>query len=247
MKKILFLILFFCFNNLLAKEYFVEDNGEIEVVISRDNINRIKIFNDRIKDIRANSDEIIVDADKKLGEIYIRPAFGKDNIDVYLNTENSFNYKLILKVEDIKSQQIFLNREDFTLKKYADSDILRRQKLKLIDENLYFNFEENFKLSAINLIRAMSLGIKLQDFNIVNRNYENIINYKDLKANWIVSYVQNKNLNISGEIIKITNISNKDIVLDEKMFFKKGIRAIRLESLVLKPNNSTFLYLIGGE
>jgi type-F conjugative transfer system secretin TraK len=234
-------------SNICANDYFIEDNGEINVTISRDNINRIKIFHDRINNIRANSDELKVDVDKTNGEIFVKPITSKSSIDVFLKTENGFTYKLILKVKDVKAQQIFLNRENFTLSNYADSDILRREKLKLIDENLYFDFADNYKLSAINLIRAMTSQTKLKQFTIVNRDYQQLMKYKKFKVDWLYSYIQNDKSNISGEIARVTNTSKETLELNEEVFFRNGIRAVRLEKMILEPSESCLLYLVGGE
>lgn len=248
MKKLItILTLFFISSNIFAKDYSIENNGEIEILISKDNINRIKVFNDRIKDIRANSNEIVIETDKVSGEIYIKPVYGRDKIDMFLTTENGFTYKLLLKSKDIESQQIFLNRNSTTLQNYADSDVLRREKLKLINENLYFNFEDDFKLSAINLIRAMSSSAILKEFSVINRKNQIILEYENFKVEWLYSYIKNDKSGISGEVAKITNISNHNITLDEKMFFKRGIRAVKLNKFELQPNESCYLYFVGGD
>lgn len=243
---ILFTLILVPFFRINAKDYLIEDNGEIEVIISKDNINRLKIFHDRIKDIRANSDELVIEADRIGGEIFIRPTIGKDNIDIFIKTENGFSYKLILKVKDIKGQQIFINRNDSTLQNYANSDFLRREKLKLIDENLYFDFNDNYKLSAINLLRAMSSRAKLKEFSIISRKSQRILNYRDFRVEWLFSYIRNDGSGISGEVARIINISDKKIELTEDIFFRKGIRAVRIEKLELQPNEFSFLYFVGG-
>lgn len=241
-----FVFMFLLSFTVFAKDYALKDNDEIEVIISKNNINRLKVFNDRIKDIRSNSNELIIETDKTSGEIYLKPTYGKDKIDVFLKTENGFTYKLILKVKDISSQQIFINRNDFTLQNYANADVLRREKLNLINENLYFNFEDEYKLSSINLIRAMSSNAILKEFRIIDRKHQNLLNYKNFKIDWLYSYIKNDRSGISGEITKITNISHRNIFLKEEMFFRKGIRAVRLEKLELRPKESCYLYFIGG-
>jgi hypothetical protein len=235
----------FCVD-VYAKDYSAQDNGEVEVVISRENVNRFKIFHDRIKDIRANPDELTIETDRVSGELFLRPAFGRNNIDAFIKTEKGFTYKIVFKVRDLPAQQIFINRNDFTLQNYADADILRREKLKLIDENLYFDFQDNYKLSAINLIRAMSSGVNLREFTHVDRDSRRILNYRDFKVEWLFSYIKSDKSGISGEIARITNISRGKIELAEDMFFRNGIRAVRLEKMELGPNESALLYFVGG-
>lgn len=239
-------ILLLSFNSGFTKDYFVENNGEIKVNISKNGLNRIKVFDDRIKDIRTNSNELTIDIDKKDGELFVKPITN-DNIEVFLKTEKDFTYKLTLVVREIGSQQIFLNRNELTLNNYADADVLRREKLKLIEENLYFDFEEKYEISAINLIRVMSSGAKIKEFSIVNRNKQQLLQYDNFDVIWLYSYIKNDKTGISGEISKIVNKSNKKINLDESMFFRNGIRAVRIEKLELEPDKSCYLYFVGGE
>lgn len=251
MKKIVLFLIIFMFlvkNNLFARDYSVENNGSVSVIISRNNLNRIKVFNDRIKDITANNDELIIKADSTNGEIFIKPNVFKDIIEIFIKTENNATYKLILKIKnDIPAQQVFLNREETTLKNFADADYLRREKLKLIDENQFFDFDEKYQISAINLIRAMSSMAQIRGFNVVNRKEQEILDYDNFKVYWLYSYMKNDKSGISGEIALITNISNKEIILNEEIFFRHGIRAVRLEKLTLRPNESCHLYFVGGE
>lgn len=93
-----------------AVDYFLENNGEIDIVIARDEINRIKVSNDRIKNLKANEDELKIEVEKN-GEIYVKPLYGRDDITLFITTENNSTYKLNLKSKDIKSQQIFINKK----------------------------------------------------------------------------------------------------------------------------------------
>ena len=143
------------------------------------------------------------------------------------------------------SQQIFLKRKEFTLYNYQQTSILRRE--KLTEHNLYFDFEEDFKIASINLLKNMSKMNELKEFNIIKRG-ENILRYKDgLKISWEYSYIKNDNSNISGEILYITNKTNKDVELNEREFFAKGIRAVKLDKELLKPNEGCYLYQVGGD
>ena len=244
--KILLLFIWFVSFNCFSKDYYIENNGEIEVDISDSSLNKIKVFKDRIKDVRANYDELIIDVDKSSGDIYVKPVYTKEFIDIYLKTENGFSYKLVLKPKNIRSQQIFLNINDFILDKYSNSKFLREEKEKLIKDNQYFDFSEDYKISAINLIRVMSNLSSVDGFNIVERNYEELLSYKDFKVNWMFSYIKNDNSGISGEVAEIKNISNKTIEINETMFFKNGIRAIRLEKFKLEPKEIGYLFFVGG-
>ena len=98
----------------------------------------------------------------------------------------------------------------------------------------------------IKLIRAMSSNVVLKEFTVIDKKYQNLLNYKNFKVDWLYSYIKNDKSGISGEIAKITNISNHKIILKEEMFFRKGIRAVRLEKFELEPKESCYLFFVGG-
>lgn len=252
-KKFLCFILFFNIfisSNCFSTDYFVENNDEIEVILSKNNINRFKVFNDRIKSYRFNGNELKIDADKINGELYILPNTSKSQIEFFVLTENQKTYKVLFNVKNnLVGQQIFLNKNDFTLKNYANSDFIRREKLKLINENLYFDFDDEYEIATINLIRAMSSLAKLDEFSIINREEKNIylLRYqKIIKVKWLYSYIKNDDSNISGEIAEVINVSNKKIEITEDMFIKKGITAIKLEKYELEPKETAKLFFVGG-
>ncbi|MDR0422973.1 MAG: type-F conjugative transfer system secretin TraK [Rickettsiales bacterium] len=234
---------------LYAKDYSIQDNGELDVIISSSNVNRLKVFHDRITNIRTNADELKIDTDKATGELYLKPTGVNRNIDVFLKTENGYTYKLVLKVKDnISAQQVFINREEFTLNKYSEINLIRKETQSLIDNNLYFDFDTDYKLSAVNLMRAMSNTSKLQGWNIVKRDKQELLDIKGFDVEWLYSYVKSTaNSNISGEITLITNTTDKSVELKEEMFLRRGIRAISVEKQLLQPKESCFMYMIGGD
>lgn len=253
-KKFLCFIIFFNIFisfNCFSTDYFVENNDEIEVILSKNNINRFKVFNDRIKSYRFNGNELKIDADKINGELYILPNTSKSQIEFFVLTENQKTYKVLFNVKNnLVGQQIFLNKNDFTLGNYAHSDFIRREKLKLINENLYFDFDDEYEIATINLIRAMSSLAKLDEFSIINREEKNIylLRYqKIIKVKWLYSYIKNDDSNISGEIAEVINVSDKKIEITEDMFMKRGITAIKLEKYELEPKETTKLFFVGGK
>ncbi len=247
MKRLILLISLVALNVAYAADYYLQDNGETEVFISREGINRVKVFYDRIKDIRANTNELSIETDKARGEIYIKPYYSISKSDIYLTTENNLTYKLTLKVKDVASQQIFINRDTSFVENNSSLDTLRREKLKLINKNLYFNFEEDYKLASINLIRAMSSRANLKDFSIVKRKSQILWYNKLYRVKWLYSYIVNNKGGVSGEIAEIENLSKQEINLKEEAFLTRGIRGVRLEKLRLQPGEIGYLYLIGGD
>lgn len=87
----------------------VMPDGEIEAFISEGELSRIKVIDDRIKAIRSNQGDLELLEDAKVGEVYIRPVRpGKAPINIFVTTEKSHTYKLLLIPQKMPSEQIFI-------------------------------------------------------------------------------------------------------------------------------------------
>ena len=84
-------------------------------------------------------------------------------------------------------------------------------------------------------------------YQYIAHSIEQLLNYKSFRVDWLYSYIKNDKSGISGEIAKITNISDHKIILKEEMFFRRGIRAVRLEKFELEPKESCYLFFVGGD
>jgi type-F conjugative transfer system secretin TraK len=247
MKKLLICILFiFLHSNLVfaGSTLEMDNDGEIEVKVSKFNPNRLKVVGDRITNVRYNVEDLDLDYNQNSGEVFFKPKYKKDKFDIFLSTEMGNTYKLTLVVDDLPSQQIFIRKKDFTLQNYAEGSILSRE--KEIEDNSYFNFDEDYKISAINLIRLMESLKETKDFSIVSRD-GGVLKYKEgLSVAWLFSFIKNDHSTISGEVLRVTNKSSEKVDLKEEDFFKKGIRAVSLSKLTLEPKESCHLYQVGG-
>ena len=240
-----FILCLYVVNYAFAKVYEIERDGELTAIISRHNPNRIKVINDRIKRIDCNEAELSIRSDSNTGEIFLKPASKNDTFNIFITTEQGITYKLLLKAKDIISQQIFLQRKEFTLKNYSEAVGIRKEK-PIETDSYYFDFEEDFKIASINLLKHMSSFHTLKEFNIIQR-HSNILKYKKgLKVSWEYSYIKNDNSGISGEILYITNKTGQDVELNELDFFSTGIRAVKLDKHTLGVGESCYLYQIGG-
>ena len=247
-----FLSTFFIFltlNNANAEQIkTMTGDDQVSVVISKNDLNRIKLINDRIKLLNYNNGDLITNQNKNLGDVYLRASnFSKKNINLFITSEKGFVYKLLLTLKDIPSEQIFIkNNKNYYVSKEGEKYSYNN------DTPIEIKFEDSYKSGIIDLVKAMTFRDNVNGFYIVDREGDRIRFKKGLKIKWETSYMSNhrnneNNLsNLTGEIFSVKNITNEEVILKEEDFLKRGILAVKFDNLNLKPDEITNLYLIGG-
>ncbi len=229
MKKLFSSILFFSLisgYSLASQVRVVEDGDEFSAEISKLDINRIKIVGDRIRNIKANSGELEISQDDRLGEIYVRPTSMAENkpLNLFIITEQNFTYKVLLYPKAIPSEQIIIKNDNAVT--LSDAEVSK------ISKNTY-------EQQIIALLKAMQSKKKLSEYQIkAERKY---IDLGDLAMRRISVY---KGQSFIGEIFTLKNSTNKILNLEEKFFFKNGVRAVKIEKSDLLPDETTEIYVV---
>ncbi len=221
-------IIFLAISNLsnAAQVRQMDDSDEQSAEISKQDINRIKLSGDRIKSTKFDLAELKVSQDDSLGEIYIqllRPQQTKP-INIFITSEQSFTYKLILYPKAIPAEQIIIKNDSVVSN--SDSEISKTTK-------------NSYQQQIIALLKAMRNKTKLESYQIINSKKS--IDLGDIEMKRLSTY---KGQNFIGESFVLTNDSNKIINLEEKMFFKSGVRAIKIEKPNLLPDETTEIFIV---
>jgi conjugal transfer pilus assembly protein TraK len=204
----------------------MDDGDEQSAEISRQDINRIKLVGDRIRSAKFNSGELEISQDNNLGEMYLRPTKVAENkpLNLFIITEQNFTYKLLLYPKSIPSEQIIIKNDSVVAN--ADSEVSKIAK-------------NSYQQQIITLIKAMRTKTKLESYQISSS--KKYIDLGDLELKRISTY---KGQNFIGESFILVNDSNKIITLEEKMFFKNGVRAIKIENPTLLPKEITEIFIV---
>lgn len=212
--------------SMAAQTKMVEDGSEFSAEISKSDINRIKVVGDRIKDIKSNSGELEVSVEEKKGEIYIRPTTIAENrpLNLFIITEQGFTYKALLYPKAIPAEQILLRNDDVV----TNSDV----EVAKITKNSY-------EQQIIALIRAMREKKKVEGYQV--KSDRKNLDLGDLDVRRISVY---KGQNFIGEIFTLKNSTKTLISVEEKMFFKNGVRAVKIENPNLLPDESTEIFIV---
>ena len=204
----------------------MEDNDEQSADISKQDINRIKLVGDRIRSTKFDLAELKVSQDDALGEIYIqllRPGQTKP-LNIFITSEQNFTYKLILYPKAIPAEQILIKNDSAVVS--SDSEVSKTTK-------------NSYQQQIIALLKAMRNKSKLESYQISNSKKS--IDLGDIEMKRLSTY---KGQNFIGESFILINDSNKILNLEEKMFFKNGTRAIKIEKPILLPNEATEIFIV---
>lgn len=204
----------------------VNDGDEFNAVISRNDLNRIKVVNDKIRDIKSNNQELDLNVDEKNGEVYLRVASAYENkpINIFILTQQNQTYKGILYPKLIPSEQIILNNENIGLANNYLNKI---------------NNKNSYEKEILELMNAMRRGQKIENYQI-KRNSK-YIDLGDLSMKRSEIY---KGVNMTGEVYIIKNSTKQILNLDEKFFYKNGVKAIKIEKRELLPNEQSQVFII---
>ena len=204
----------------------VNDGDEFNAVISRNDLNRIKVVNDKIRDIKSNNQELDLNVDEKNGEVYLRVASAYENkpINIFILTQQNQTYKGILYPKLIPAEQIILNNENIGLANNYLNKI---------------NNKNSYEKEILELMNAMRRGQKIENYQI-KRNSK-YIDLGDLSMKRSEIY---KGLNMTGEVYIIKNSTKQILNLDEKLFYKNGVKAIKIEKRELLPSEQSQVFII---
>ena len=204
----------------------VNDGDEFNAVISRNDLNRIKVVNDKIRDIKSNNQELDLNVDEKNGEVYLRVASAYENkpINIFILTQQNQTYKGILYPKLIPAEQIILNNENIGLANNYLNKI---------------NNKNSYEKEILELMNAMRRGQKIENYQI-KRNSK-YIDLGDLSMKRSEIY---KGVNMTGEVYIIKNSTKQILNLDEKFFYKNGVKAIKIEKRELLPNEQSQVFII---
>lgn len=207
----------------------IEDGGEFTAEISKMDLNRIKVTGDRIRDVKMNTGDLDISIDEKNGEVFIRAAHSVENkpINIFVITQQNFTYKGILYPRSIPAEQIILRNDSvpiaggsFELSKVGGG-------------------KNSYEQQIIALFKAMRQNKRLDSYQV--KNDKKYIDLGDLSMKRTSVY---KGPVLTGETFTLKNSTNQVINLEEKIFFKNGIKAVKIEKRDLLPDESTEIYII---
>lgn len=204
----------------------IGDNQTITAKISSTDVTRIFVKDDRISSVRGIKGAYTHENDEKNGEVYIQPTseYQFRAFTILIDTEEGRHFTLLLTPVGSPSEALMLVPKGHSKDKV--------QRLETVS---------NYEFSIFEFIKNMRNHNMHNGYApCVNKNEKYNFNNKVLAQLHGVY----KSQNYSGEIFTLTNVYDKPIRINEKIFYKPNTNAISLDSLVLRPKQSTYLYRV---
>lgn len=187
--------------------------------ISRNEPNMIKVDGRKIKRIYGAEGAFTVTPEQDTGVAWLKPMTDKPMMSVFITDEEGQHYKVLLKVEDIPAETIIVrgNNSHATVPMSIKGEPRNEEILRTI--LALYDGEGDAKNEIIPLWKGTRFEL------------QRAINLRGLR----------------GEAYLLTNTSNKQIVMDEREFYRNGVEAVSIEKPILEAGEFTTVYVINSE
>lgn len=229
-------------NCFAIQEFQVNNNAEIDAIISNHDASRISVVGSRISQVKFTSQSIKVDTDEKNGQIFVYPIGGSLNnkvstvqvgnikaqavtgplISMFVIDEQGRSFNLRLRMQGVPSETILIKPLGHS-SNYASTD---------------------FTNQVVTIIENMYLGDKAEDGYIINEYNSKIKLWKEVDFELNKTYTDNQFL---GSIYYLRNKTNHSITLVENQFWKPDTIAIAIEKPVLDAGEVTRIFVVGAK
>ncbi len=187
----------------------------VSAVVSRHEPNLITVNGRKIKRIFGAEGLFTVSPEPDTGAAWIKPSTDKPMFSVFVTDEDGQHYKVLLKVEDIPSESIVIQGRGVNNPALSQKNEPRNDDIINTVMAMYSG-EGDAKEEIVPLWR----GTKFKLERVV-----------DLRG-------------IRGDTYLLTNTSDKQIVMAEPEFYRKGVQSVSIENPVLEPGQSTHIYIV---
>lgn len=186
--------------------------------ISRSEPNLIKVDGRKIKRIYGAEGLFTVTPEQDTGVAWLKPMSDKPLMSAFITDDDGQHYKLLLKVEDIPAETI----------------IIKSRHPKSVPMSIKNEPRNNEILRAILALHDGEGDTKNQTIPLWQGTKFELIRVLSLRG-------------LRGEAYMLSNTSTKQIVIDEREFYRDGVEAVSTEKPILEAGESTLVYIINSE
>ena len=184
--------------------------------VSRNEPNLLKVDGRKIKRVYGTEGMFTVTPEQDTGVAWLKPTTDKPLMSIFITDDTGQHYKLLLKVEDIPAETIIIrDSKGHTHQSMGIKNEPRNEEILSTIMALH-DGEGDLKSELIPLWK----GIKFE-----------LVRTLDLRG-------------LRGEAYKLTNTSDKQVVMDEREFYRDGVQAVSIEKIVLETGDSTAVFVL---
>jgi conjugal transfer pilus assembly protein TraK len=211
-------------NSAFATQIITGKQDEtLSATISRADPTLIRIDGHKIRRIFGAENEFAVVPDKDAGDLYIKPTTDKQVISIFVSDENGRTWKLLLSVVNTPTDTILIKE------RHSASD-------RKIQQGKDLPREESIKEMLFSLVSNQN------DDNYDEQDTNDLVPlWKEAEFTRIKIIKGNS---LTGEEYRLTNISDKPMVIDERELYRKGVVAVSVDKPDLQPGNTTAVEVI---
>jgi len=206
----------------------VVDNETVTAKVSAMDVTRIFVEGDRIKSVKGIRGAYTRENDEEKGEIYIQPTTEHQEraFTILIETEQERHFTLLLTPTKTPAETIMI----------VSKGVGRVKAEK-------FEASSPYEQSLVNLIQAMKKRQLPQGYasQQVEKRKAVVISGLHVKLRCIYD-----GYHFSGEVYEIVNKSSYPILIDERDFYKAGVRAISVETREIPAGARIQLYRVGS-
>ena len=208
-----------------VQEFHAKDGDTLTIKISSRELTRIAVINGRLDTMWGANDSLDVQPDTDKGEIFIHPKLNAaPAFSFFIRDDTGSTYTIIAQQYDIPSETVLIKP--------------KRRKISEQAGDLSLPHVAGIK----RLIKAMANGDGLDDFDqtLVDKT---VPLWQETQIKLISTY---SSTHLLGEVYRIQNISNAEMVLQEQEFsgFGDEVQAIALQHQKLAVGETTLLYIV---
>jgi conjugal transfer pilus assembly protein TraK len=200
------------------------DGATLFAKASNKETSRIALDNGRIASLRVPEGVLNVEADEETGQVFISfPPGAKASVSAWLTTDAGRTYSLYLQPADMGQDSIIIKQPRPTAKQQQ--------------QNTASGYAKEIKRAVTYMASESNLpsDVEIKEVN------ETILLWKEANFQLQRKYISSATI---GERFLLTNISSEPMVLQEREFFRKGVRAVSIEQMNLMPGEATLVYIV---
>lgn len=187
-------------------------------VVSRHEPNLVTVDGRKIRRIYGAEGLFTVKPEPDTGAAWIKPISDKPMMSAYITDEEGQHYKLLLKVEDVPAETIIVKGRGVS----RSSSLLMSNKNEPRNDDI------------LNTTIALFNGAG-------DSKHDTIPLWKGTRFE-LVKVVELRG--IRGETYILTNISDNQIIMDEREFYRNGVQSVTIESSTLEAGQSTRIFIV---
>lgn len=199
----------------------VSDGATVFAKISAEDITRLTINNGRIASWQVPKGKLTMQKNAKTGDLYVRPLNREMPVSLFVTSESGATYALTLQPVAMPSETIVIREPGRTTSSFAEKAGSRSDAIKAF----------MLAMAADRLPTDMEVKESGQEFTLWQGS--RFIHVRSwISGHWV------------GERFDLTNTGAAQMTLSEQELFKPGVLGIAIENLVLKPGETTRVFVL---